>query len=49
MTIRGTTWSSGQSLQAIPRYARNNRGGRSIVWVREQEGSDSLFHKHRER
>lgn len=35
MTIRGT-WSNGQSLLAIPRYARNNRGGRSIVWVREE-------------
>jgi DUF1680 family protein len=34
VVIRGT-WSNGQSLLAIPRYARNNRGGRSVVWVRD--------------
>lgn len=37
MTIRGT-WSDGTPLLAIPNYARNNRGGRSMVWIREAGG-----------
>ena len=26
---------TGKPLLAIPNYARNNRGGRSIVWIKE--------------
>ncbi|MBM4088234.1 MAG: hypothetical protein FJ276_02205 [Planctomycetes bacterium] len=33
--IRGQ-WPGGSPLLAIPYSARNNRGGRSIVWVRDQ-------------
>jgi DUF1680 family protein len=29
-------WSDGKALLAIPNYARLNRGGRSIVWIKEQ-------------
>ena len=29
--------ADGTALTAIPNYARNNRGGRSIVWIREKE------------
>jgi DUF1680 family protein len=29
-------FADGSPLQAIPNYARNNRGGRSIVWIRER-------------
>jgi len=35
MTIRGK-FADGSDLTAIPNYARNNRGGRSQVWIREQ-------------
>jgi hypothetical protein len=35
MVIRGA-FQSGAPLTAIPNYARLNRGGRSIVWVRDQ-------------
>ncbi len=35
MTIRGS-YADGSALLAIPNYARNNRGGRSIVWLREK-------------
>jgi hypothetical protein len=35
MTIRGT-FANGTAMTAIPNYARNNRGGRSIVWMREE-------------
>ena len=33
--IRGS-FASGAPFIAIPNYARNNRGGRSIVWIRER-------------
>lgn len=35
MTIKGT-FSNGQPMLAIPNYARLNRGGRSIVWVKDK-------------
>jgi DUF1680 family protein len=35
VTIRGT-FTDGTTMTAIPNYARNNRGGRSIVWMREE-------------
>ena len=35
MAIRGR-WAGGGDLTALPNYARNNRGGRSIVWIREK-------------
>ncbi|MBC7785655.1 MAG: glycoside hydrolase family 127 protein [Burkholderiales bacterium] len=35
MMISGT-FSNGAELKAIPNYARLNRGGRSIVWIREE-------------
>lgn len=33
--IKGT-WASGAPLVAIPNYARLNRGGRSLVWMKDQ-------------
>ena len=35
MTIRGT-WKDGSPLKAIPNYARLNRGGRSLVWLKAE-------------
>jgi DUF1680 family protein len=35
MVIRGK-WADGSRLQAIPYYARSNRGGSSTVWVEAQ-------------
>jgi hypothetical protein len=35
LAIRGE-FRDGSPLLAIPNYARNNRGGRSIVWIREE-------------
>ncbi len=35
LVIRGT-FANGARLTAIPNYARNNRGGRSLVWIRDQ-------------
>jgi hypothetical protein len=35
LVIRGE-FADGKPLTAIPNYARNNRGGRSIVWIRDQ-------------
>lgn len=35
MVIRGV-WDDGSPLIAIPNYARLNRGGRSIVWVKDK-------------
>ncbi len=35
MTIKGT-YGNGARLLAIPNYVRNNRGGRSIVWLKDQ-------------
>ncbi|MBI5831518.1 MAG: glycoside hydrolase family 127 protein [Armatimonadetes bacterium] len=35
VVIRGT-WADGSPLLAVPNYARLNRGGRSVVWVREK-------------
>jgi uncharacterized protein len=35
LVIRGH-YADGKPLLAIPNYARNNRGGRSIVWLREK-------------
>jgi DUF1680 family protein len=34
IAIRGT-FANGSKLTAIPNYARNNRGGRSIVWIKK--------------
>jgi DUF1680 family protein len=34
VVIKGT-WANGAPLLAIPNYARLNRGGRSLVWMRE--------------
>jgi DUF1680 family protein len=31
-----STWSDGTPLVAIPNYARSNRGGRSMVWIKDQ-------------
>ncbi len=36
VTVIQGTFSNGRTMTAIPNYARNNRGGRSIVWIREQ-------------
>lgn len=35
MAIKGT-FADGKPLLAIPNYARLNRGGRSIIWVKDQ-------------
>lgn len=35
VAIHGT-FADGKPLTAIPNYARNNRGGRSIVWIKDQ-------------
>jgi uncharacterized protein len=35
MTIRGKL-ADGSPLLAIPNFARNNRGGRSVVWIRDK-------------
>ena len=35
MTIRGT-FADGKPLLAVPYYARANRGGRFVVWIRDQ-------------
>lgn len=35
MVIRGT-FRNAAPLVAIPNYARNNRGGRSVVWIKDQ-------------
>jgi DUF1680 family protein len=35
VAIHGT-FANGAALTAIPNYARNNRGGRSLVWIRDQ-------------
>jgi uncharacterized protein len=35
LTIGGAL-ADGSPLRAVPNYARNNRGGRSIVWILEQ-------------
>ena len=35
MVIQGT-FANGARLTAIPNYARNNRGGRSLVWLRDR-------------
>jgi DUF1680 family protein len=32
-----STFTDGKPMTAIPNYARLNRGGRSIVWIREQK------------
>ncbi len=34
MTIKGK-WSDGSPLLAIPNFARENRGGKSLVWLKE--------------
>lgn len=36
MVIRGT-FTDGSPMMAIPNYARLNRGGRSIVWIKDQD------------
>ncbi len=35
MVMRGT-FADGAPLTAIPNYARNNRGGRSLVWIKDR-------------
>jgi len=35
VAIRGAL-ADGKPLLAVPNYARNNRGGRLIVWIRER-------------
>ncbi len=30
--------ADGKPLLAIPNYARNNRSGRSAVWIRDEDG-----------
>lgn len=35
VALRGT-FADGKPLLAIPNYARNNRGGRSIVWIKDE-------------
>lgn len=35
MAIRGT-FADGKPLLAVPNYARLNRGGRSVVWIKEK-------------
>jgi uncharacterized protein len=35
MTVRGR-WANGEPLLAIPNFARLNRGGRSIVWIKDE-------------
>lgn len=37
MVIKGT-FADGKPLTAIPNYARENRGGRSLVWIRDEPG-----------
>ena len=34
LVIKGK-WSDGSPLLAIPNYARQNRGGKSVVWLKE--------------
>jgi len=36
VTVIEGKFSDGTALVAIPNYARNNRGGRSLVWMREK-------------
>ncbi len=36
VTVIQGTFTDGTALVAIPNYARNNRGGRSLVWMREK-------------
>jgi DUF1680 family protein len=35
VTLHGN-FKSGEPMTAIPNYSRNNRGGRSIVWIKDQ-------------
>jgi DUF1680 family protein len=36
VTVIEGKFADGTALMAIPNYARNNRGGRSLVWMREK-------------
>jgi DUF1680 family protein len=36
VTVIKGTFADGSAMQAIPNYARCNRGGRSLVWIRDQ-------------
>jgi len=36
VTVIKGAFSNGDAMTAIPNYARSNRGGRSIVWLRDQ-------------
>jgi DUF1680 family protein len=36
LTFITGTYTNGAALMALPNYARNNRGGQSIVWIRDQ-------------
>ncbi len=37
VTVIKGAFADGTALTAIPNYVRNNRGGRSIVWIRERQ------------
>jgi uncharacterized protein len=36
VTIIKGAFTNGAAMTAIPNYARNNRGGRSLVWIKDQ-------------
>ena len=36
VTVIEGTFADGKKLKAIPNYARNNRGGRSLVWIKDE-------------
>ncbi len=38
-------WANGSPLTAIPYYARNNRGGRSMVWIPETGREPGTVHR----
>ena len=41
VVIHGTL-ADGKPFTAIPYYARGNRGGRSVVWIRDGGSASSL-------
>ncbi|MCX7009693.1 MAG: glycoside hydrolase family 127 protein, partial [Kiritimatiellaeota bacterium] len=44
VTLRGQ-FADGKPLLAIPNYARNNRGGHSIVWIKDADAGKSSSEK----
>ena len=36
VTVVKGVFTNGKPLTAIPNYARNNRGGRSLVWMKDE-------------